>query len=125
MSTREELLEGYLAHAEAVAHERQDLHFWAFNELVDVLRDDPESAWWITVELIALASDDATLAYVAAGPLEDLLCKHPRVIIDRVEHRAREDARFLKAVAGVWGSSRMTQNVRARLDAVVAGEPRW
>lgn len=123
MSTREELLEGYLAHAEAVAHERKDLHFWAYNEMVHLMRDDPDAAWWITVELVARASDDATLGYVAAGPLEDLLCQHPYVIIDRVEGRARQDARFRKALAGVWGSSRIPKDICARLDDLVSEEP--
>jgi hypothetical protein len=94
VSTREQLLEGYLAHAEAVTHDRKDQHFWAFNEMIDVIRADPESAWEVIVDIIARASDDATLGYVAAGPLEDLICEHPHLMIERVEKRARQDGRF-------------------------------
>jgi hypothetical protein len=53
MSSHDELLEGYLAHAEEVAHERKDTNFWAFNELADLMRDDPDGAWQIIVELVA------------------------------------------------------------------------
>ena len=58
LSSHDELLEGYLAHAEAVAHERRDTSFWAFNELADLMRDDPDGAWQITVELVSRASDE-------------------------------------------------------------------
>lgn len=61
-----------MAHAEAVAHDHKDEHFWAFNEMIDIICTDPESAWEVIVEVISRASNDATLGYVAAGPLEDL-----------------------------------------------------
>ena len=125
MSSRDELLEGYLAHAEAVAHQRKDTNFWAFNELADLMRDDPDEAWQITVELVTRASDEEALGYVAAGALEDLICAHPDAMIDRVESRARQDARFRKAIARVWGWIRMPKDIRARLDILVAAEPRW
>ena len=102
MSSHDELLVGYLAHAEAVAHERKDTNFWAVNELADLMRDDSDGAWQIIVELVGRASDEETLGYVAAGALEDLICTHPDAMIDRVESRARQDARFCKAIARVW-----------------------
>jgi Family of unknown function (DUF6869) len=125
MSSHDELLEGYLAHAEAVAHERKDTYFWAFNELADLMRDDPDGAWQIIVELVGRASDEETLGYVAAGPLEDLICQHPEAMIDRVESHAGQDARFRKAIARVWGWTRMPKEIRARLDLLVAEERRW
>jgi len=51
--------------------------------------------------LIADASDEKSLAYVAAGPLEDLLHKHGDVVIDRVELHARTDPKFRLALTGV------------------------
>jgi len=50
MSSHDELLEGYLAHAEAVARQRKDTNFWAVNELADLMRDDPDGAWQIMGE---------------------------------------------------------------------------
>ena len=89
------------------------------------MRDDPDGAWQITVELIARASDDETPGYVAPGALEDLICGHPDAMIDRVESRAKQDVRFRKAVARVWGWTRLPRNIRARLDMLVAEERRW
>jgi hypothetical protein len=53
--------------------------------------------------LIADASDEKSLAYAAAGPLEDLLHKHGDVVIDRVELHARTDPKFRLALTGVGG----------------------
>ena len=125
MTSHHELLRGYLAHAEAVAHGREDADFWAFNELADLIRDDSDGAWQIVVEVLACASDDETLGYVAAGALEDLICAHPHAMIDRVETRARQDTRFRKAVRRVWGWTRIPKDIRARLDALVAKEAPW
>ena len=108
-----------------MTHEREDTSFWAFNELADLIRDDADRAWQIVVELVARAPDEETLGYVGAAPLEDLICTHPDAMIDRVEIRARQDARFRKAVARVWGWTRIPKDIRARLDMLVAGEPRW
>ena len=87
------------------------------------MRDDPDGAWRIVVELVARASDDETLGYVAAAALEDLICSHPEAMIDRVESRARHDARFRMAVARVWGWTRIPKDIRARLDMLVADHP--
>jgi hypothetical protein len=125
LSARDELLAGYLAHAEAVAHGREDQHSWAFDEFLVLIRTDPEKAWDITLELVSRASDDATLGYVAAGPLEDLMCEHGPLLVDHAEERARRDPRFRKALKGVWGWNRMAESIRARIDLMVANEPPW
>jgi len=52
-------------------------------------------------------------------------CKHADAMIDRVESRARQNARFRKAVARVWGWTRIPKEIRARLDMLVAEERRW
>jgi hypothetical protein len=49
----------------------------AWEQVNDLLRRDPEAGWTLTLELIAAAPDDNTLAKVAAGPLEDLLKHDP------------------------------------------------
>jgi hypothetical protein len=64
------------------------------------------------------------LASVAAGPLEDLLCRHPSAFIDRVETRGKQDAHFRRAVSGVWGWGSMPDDVRKRLDDLLGDEPR-
>ena len=59
--------------------------------------------WTITLELVAAASDDQSLANVAAGPLEDLLKREPQRFIDRVELQTRRDPKFRRCLTGVWG----------------------
>jgi len=43
--------------------------------------------------LINTASSDEALAYMAAGPLEDLFKKHGPVVIDCIENESEENAR--------------------------------
>jgi hypothetical protein len=64
------------------------------------------------------------LAYLAAGPLEDLLARHPHAFIDRIERLATSDAHFRRAVSGVWGWNSIPSDVRARLDTLLEDEPR-
>ena len=70
------------------------------------------------------ATRDEVLAYIAAGPLENLLCRHPHAFIDRVEILATRDAHFRRALSGVWGWERMPDDVLARLDVLFGDEPR-
>jgi hypothetical protein len=77
-------------------------NFWAFSELNELCDEDPQLAWSITLELIEKAADRSELAYIAAGPLEDLVRNHPAEIWDDLELRAHTDERVLDALRGVW-----------------------
>lgn len=114
--TDDEIVSGYLANyaGDAAA-------FWAFEEACELLSRDPERLWRITLQLIEQAPDDAALAYVAAGPLEDILALHGPEFIERVEALARRDSRFLLALASVWGQVRIRPEIRARVEAIQAG----
>jgi hypothetical protein len=68
--------------------------------------------------------DEDILAYVAAGPLEDLLVRHPYAFIDRIESLARNDAHFRRAMSGVWGWNSIPSELRTRLDTLLGDEPR-
>ena len=121
----EEFLTAYLAHAEAVAlHRREQELPPAWERMGGLVQDAPEQAWKVIVELVRRAKRDEVLAYIAAGPLEDLLCEHPYTFIDRVEALAAADAHFKWALSGVWGESRMPDDVRARIDAILGDAPR-
>jgi hypothetical protein len=45
---------------------------WSTHRLDELVRYHPEEAWAVVQEVLDLVDDDA-LAYVAAGPLEDLI----------------------------------------------------
>jgi hypothetical protein len=125
--TDSELISGYLAHANTTTRDGTDAeHFDAREQLDELVTDEPEKAWPIICEIIRRISpeDEDILAYVAAGPLEDLLARHPHTSIDRIEELARKDAHFCRAVSGVWGWIRIPSDIRTRLDKLLGNEPR-
>jgi hypothetical protein len=77
---------------------------WAFDSVWRMVREEPEAALELTLLLLRKAGDDdGVLAYVAAGPLEDLLTLHGLQVIDRIEQESRRDSRLQLALSGVWG----------------------
>ena len=112
----ERLVTAYLAHAEAVTYDRPDSHFRAYLLLHRMIDRRPEKAWPLVLAAVRRTSDPTVLNYVAAGILEDILCVHAQALVDRVETLARADPHFRKALANVWGWTRMPPDVRARLD---------
>jgi hypothetical protein len=117
------IVEGYLAHAEAVAHERPDTHYWAYLLLHRMVERKPEKAWPFVVAVVKRTVDPEILNYVSADILEDILCVHGPELIDRVEELARTDNHFRFALWNVWGWSRMPKDIRERLDIAAAGDP--
>ena len=110
-----DLVTKYLAHAATAARDGTDAeHFAAGEELQSHVWHEPERAWPIIQEIIARIVDDDILAYVAAGPLEGLLVRHPHAFIDRIEALAKKDGHFRRAVSGVWGYNAMPDEVRRR-----------
>jgi hypothetical protein len=77
----------------------------AFSDAYFEILDDRASPdlWWDFI-LTALAHDhgDESLAYFAAGPLEDFLSRFGDDVIERVENEARRSPLFQRAVSGVW-----------------------
>jgi hypothetical protein len=116
----------YLRYASAAAHnsaEKQASEFWAFEAVFDLVIRDPETTWRLVTDLVRLTSDEAVLAYVAAGPLEGLLVRHGPSFIDRIEAAATEDRGMMRTVTGVWGHESMDERVGQRLCDLVRGQP--
>lgn len=74
----------------------------AFDVVYDMTRDEPELCWRF-LEL-ARASDlsDRDLAYISAGPFEDMMGHHGAAFIDRVETAARQDIKMRYLIGTVW-----------------------
>ena len=106
----EELIAGYFA---TFADGGGGPNFWAFEELTDMVRSDPDRLWRLTVAMLRDGSDPLYQAYVAAGPLEDLLRYQGERFIDRVEALAQAEPWFVECLRGVWAS--MTPDVRDRV----------
>jgi len=96
---REDLASTYLRHY--ILKQQED--GWAVRELNTLVQDDPTEAWEVTRILVNAAPSDRALAYVAAGPLEELLNNHGPVVIDRIEEESRQNLRLQLALSGVWG----------------------
>lgn len=92
---------------------------WAFEEVCEVLARDPEHAWRLTLGMIERTAEPLTLAYVAAGPLEDLLAWHGDAFIERVEDLASTDPHFREVLCGVWGQTRFPPHIYERVRAAI------
>ena len=94
----------------------------ATDRLNRAIETKPEVGWDLILMLVGAAPDDDALAWVAAGPLEDLLCEHGPAFISRAEALAQSDKRFRACLALVWGSNRMEAGVYERMCHVAPGK---
>jgi hypothetical protein len=117
-TSREALIAAYLALRGKQGAEAEELS-WAFDDVVDTVRNSPSDGWALTQGLLDAAEDDAALMYIAAGPLEDLLTTHGEQVIDDVVVAARRDAKVRRALAGVWGRSGMKPRVVAEIERIL------
>ncbi len=109
---RERLMHEYIAYGEAPDGEED--WGWASDRMHSLLEAIPELAWQLLVEMIERAPSDASLSFLAASPLEDLLSKDGPAFIERVETRAGENAKFRRAV-GMLRRLGMTDEVWRRV----------
>lgn len=77
--------------------------------------NEPELAWPIILALVEAAPNHEAIAFVAAGPLEDLVQNYGDEFGDRIVERARDDAAFRSALRGVWGWERVSESLRTRI----------
>jgi hypothetical protein len=87
---------------------------WAFDTVWGLTRHNPDRLWAITKALVMAAPDDATLSYIGAGPLEDLLSSYGEQFIGLIEQQAAVDAKFKFCLAGVWRSG-MSEEIWQRV----------
>lgn len=93
----DEIAAGYYEHWKSGS---EDL-FWAW-EAVDKLSKELATGMDISLRLIASADDDAYLAYVAAGPVEDLIKDHGNAALAAFKEAAKTSPRVLQALGKVW-----------------------
>lgn len=93
------LADAYLRHYA----EKRDEDLWSYDQVHSIIQNDPDEGWEITSLLLQKAGADAALAYIAAGPLEELLLRHGSEVIDRIELESTNDSRLQLALSGVFG----------------------
>jgi len=70
---------------------------------VDTLvNNEPEKALELLATIIENCKNNEELAYVAAGPLENLFVYHGYAIIDKIKKKADCSEQFQLALSGVW-----------------------
>lgn len=74
---------------------------WAWEEIEERVHSMPRDAIQLLTVVADTAPDDAALAYLGAGPIEDLIrqCASDVVVIDRVEGAAARNDNFRKGLA--------------------------
>lgn len=122
MHELDELADAYWAHYRlATSTDRVDRlsageFRWAWEVIHDRVRTEPETALEVLTFLADAAPDDAALAYLGAGPVEDLLCcGGSDVVIDRVEGAAVRNGNFRKALRCAWFDEHVEPAVAERL----------
>jgi hypothetical protein len=88
----------YLRYFEA----KQPKDEWAVAAVDTLVRQDPHGAWKVVGTMINTAGSEEALAYVAAGPLEDLLNLHGGTVISNIEQDCSTNERLRLALSGVW-----------------------
>lgn len=96
-----QIADAYLSH---FRHKDVDTE-WALAMVQDLALDGRWEELWEIVLALARREEEVeveALAYVAAGPLEDIICKAGPEFIDRVEHEAKFNRQFGRLLTGVW-----------------------
>jgi len=92
---------------------------WATEEVLELQQRDPEQAWTLTLGMLKESQDPLYTAYVAAGPLEDLLVSHGHRFIAEAETLALNEPWFSKALQAIYGQSRMSSSIYAKLQEIL------
>lgn len=99
---------------------------WAFEEVLEVC-GELQAGLALTLRLLELAADDTELAYVAAGPVEDLLKWHGKAAAAAFEKAAAQSEKVRRALSAVWlnqGHEAFAQWKRL-MDMYYPGEFNW
>lgn len=79
---------------------------WAFDELEKLVETEPAHAWAVILCILSTADqDENALDNLAAGPLETLLARHGRDVVEWVEAEANANPKLKKLLKGVWGNA--------------------
>jgi hypothetical protein len=117
---RQGLIDGYWKHYSLSTGSRQerldaDKWAWAWDEVEGAVMEPSANAFEILMALVESAADDAALAYIGAGPLEDLINLHGVQFAGQIEESARRVPKHRTALARVQVSSNVSVSVRERL----------
>lgn len=90
---------------------------WAVDREYELVREEPEIAWFLILEVLRRNSSTQILEVLSAGPLEDLLAKHGERIIASVEREAKSNPSLASLLGGIWRND-ISEHVWSRVQAV-------
>lgn len=76
--------------------------FWAFQKLDEYCEREPDRAFALILAIAHLTDNEFVLDNLAAGPLESLLARNGRVVIDDIEREAPRNDKLRELLQGVW-----------------------
>lgn len=92
--------------------------FWAWVEVDELVREDPEKGWALIQELLRKAPTRDCINYVACGPLEDLLKRNGEEFFARVKAEAQHDNRLLYALSGIYTTREVEEQLKELLEGI-------
>jgi hypothetical protein len=103
--------------------EAQDPDFWAWEYVDNLCESGDRAAVDRLVDLADNAADGEEIAYLGAGPVEDLVSAHGATMIDAIEEAARRSPNFLGALNGM-SVDLIPESIRERLLPLVPATER-
>jgi hypothetical protein len=125
---RQMTVEAFVRHEPRIgppgARQQWDEHWedgWSGDVLFHLSERDPEEAWAICLDLLAVSDDPGWAATIGAFIVEDLLHDHGDVFIDRIEAESAKNDRLRRALPTArW---QIADHLMARVKA--AAGPYW
>jgi hypothetical protein len=88
--------------------------FWAWEYVHDLCGSGPSAALDRLINLAESAPDNEGLAYLGAGPVEDLVSGYRGLLIDDIEEGASRSPSFLHALQAMYPTE-IPESVRVRM----------
>lgn len=110
--------------SDPVGNPDQSPDTWSSDCVSEIEQDYPD----LLLHFVIAAADHCEtvedVAYLAAGPVENMIVRHGPNVIDRIERLAASSAKFAYLLSGVWGGSQADPKVWARVGKVVGSAAR-
>lgn len=101
----------------------QDALWWAWQYVEDAVKTNSEGILEILVALVDATDDPLELAYLGAGPLEDLVNMHGHHHVNGIVFFAKRDPRFRKALASAWLDDTVPKVIADQISEVLQTTP--
>ena len=101
-----------------------DKNLWALDCMDTIVGEMPELGFKLIVFALAYFKKRDEVGFLAAGPLENLVCFHGERMIDEIEREAANNERFRLLLSGIWAETDVKPDIWRRVQDAV-GEGPW